>query len=183
MLINPSRCRMPTPARELSGTDSTVAARPCKGLGDCLVVLCSILASSSIGAPSSRIKQDPLAQHISYGNSLCVPSFHESHQSRFMDLYNWPLCHSMPCCSLSSDHCLWYDHFLWSGRRVLSPSEKETEAWSQRQQRMDELYNQASLPSRRRDPDVHVPRRQDPDVHACLPGGVQLVDELEKGLI
>ena len=82
MLINPSRCRMPTPARELSGTDSTVAARPCKGLGDCLVVLCSILASSSIGAPSSRIKQDPLAQHISYGNSLCVPSFHESHQSR-----------------------------------------------------------------------------------------------------
>ena len=78
MLINPSRCRMPTPARELSGTDSTVAARPCKGLGDRLVVLCSILASSSIGAPSSRIKQDPLAQHISYGNSLCVPSFHES---------------------------------------------------------------------------------------------------------
>ena len=95
----------------------------------------------------------------------------------------YTLCQSMPRCSLSSDHCLWYDHFLWSGRRVLSPSEKETEAWSQRQQRMDELYNQASLPSRRLDPDVHVPRRPDPDVHACLQGGVQLVDELEKGLI
>ena len=99
MLINPSRCRMPTPARELSGTDSTVAARPCKGLGDRLVVLCSILASSSIGAPSSRIKQDaasllslPLTGTANVDGELPVTTF-ERHPRRLAS----PATACQPC--------------------------------------------------------------------------------------